>query len=304
MSCLPGMPCFPITYSFYPPGCEGNSVFKGYPIVSTLLCYAGPVLPNSGINPGDSVSLALAKLDNEMSPSQLVANLIAGLESNPSLLGAFCSVISACNTTSTTTTIQTPTPAYIVSTITDGYGTVCDACSDNNFITTVYSNASYLTPVHYMIFYTDPEMTNPVNSGGFWFRINWGGPIHTGWDVLIQGSSDGINIGDHCSSCLTTTTTTVRPPYVAVQATVGYDTPCGSCQGTFSQPTTLYISSDTIGAPPAIGYIFYTDSALTIPFVPDPSFPWFGIMWTDGLNYYANINGAGTITDTAWCNVC
>lgn len=106
MSCLPGMPCYSstTTYSYYPPGCENQMVFRGYPITSTLICYAGPILPNSGIAPGDSLTVALQKLDNELSPTQLVTNLIAALETNPTLLNLFCNVISNCNTTTSTTT--------------------------------------------------------------------------------------------------------------------------------------------------------------------------------------------------------
>lgn len=104
MSCVPGMPCYPTTISYYPPGCENEMVFKGYPITSTLVCYAGPILPVSGITSGDSLSVALAKLDNQLSPTELVINFISVLETNPSLFNLFCSVISGCNTTTSTTT--------------------------------------------------------------------------------------------------------------------------------------------------------------------------------------------------------
>ena len=216
MSCLPGMPCFPVTYSFYPLGCEGNSVFKGYPIISTLLCYAGPILPNSGINPGDSVSVALAKMDNQLSASELVTTLIAGLESNPSLLAALCSTMSACNTTSTTTTIQPSPILYYTSQLTTGYPNTgeyayCAACPDTNYITTIYTSSQFDTPVLGMGIYLDPGLTIPLFIPVSYFKINWGGPIHNGWDVLTIGSN-GVQGGFHCSDCLTTTTTTTTVP--------------------------------------------------------------------------------------------
>jgi hypothetical protein len=94
MSCLPGMPCY--TTITYPSTCGVSRAFYGYPITSDLLCYAGPVLPNTGIASSNTITVALQKIDAELSPASLLEAIILALDNNPTLKAALCSALSDC----------------------------------------------------------------------------------------------------------------------------------------------------------------------------------------------------------------
>lgn len=87
----------------YPKKCNVGW-FAGYPIKSDLLCYNGPNLPNTGINTGNTLTLALEKIDLYLTPESLVQTLIQMIQSNPSLNVSFCTLVNTCVANSTTTT--------------------------------------------------------------------------------------------------------------------------------------------------------------------------------------------------------
>jgi hypothetical protein len=104
MACVPGMPCFStpsydselgnvITYTTYPVGCVPSSQ---QPMSSTLVAYSGPFLPNSEIENLDNLSVALQKLDNELSGESLVNAIILAVQSDPALKAALCAEIGTC----------------------------------------------------------------------------------------------------------------------------------------------------------------------------------------------------------------
>jgi len=97
------MPCYQNT-PYITPKCGNPSSFKGYPINSNLLCYAGPILTNSSINPGDSISLSLQKIDNQLSPNNIAEDFFAAINNSPSLKNIFGNLVNSVITTTTTTT--------------------------------------------------------------------------------------------------------------------------------------------------------------------------------------------------------
>lgn len=101
--CLPGMPCYSQNV-YYTPKCGSSYGFKGYPINSNLLCYAGPILPNTEINPGDTLSLAFQKIDNQLSPANIAEDFFAAIANSPSLKNIFGNLVNSVITTTTTTT--------------------------------------------------------------------------------------------------------------------------------------------------------------------------------------------------------
>lgn len=112
MACVPGTPCFENTVNAYYPQQCNNGAFAGYPIPTSSVQYNGPDLPNSGIDTGDTLTLALQKLDNTCNPVELAQNIIAAINQNPSLQVMFCALVNSCSitpTTTTTTTTITPT---------------------------------------------------------------------------------------------------------------------------------------------------------------------------------------------------
>jgi hypothetical protein len=107
MACVPGTPCFENTVNaYYPQNCN-NGAFAGYPIPTSAVQYNGPDLPNSGIDTGDILTLALQKLDNAIEPVELVQTLITVINQNPSLKVMFCTLVNSCAITPTTTTTTT-----------------------------------------------------------------------------------------------------------------------------------------------------------------------------------------------------
>lgn len=110
MACVPGTPCFENTVNAYYPQQCNNGAFAGYPIPTSAVQYNGPDLPNSGIDTGDILTLALQKLDNALEPIELVQTLITVINQNPSLKVMFCTLVNSCAITPTTSTTTTITP--------------------------------------------------------------------------------------------------------------------------------------------------------------------------------------------------
>ena len=97
------MPCYETVY--YTPKCGEKNAFKGYPINSNLLCYSGPILANSEINTGDSVTLALQKIDNQLSSENIAEDFFAAITNSPSLKNIFSVLVNSVITTTSTTTV-------------------------------------------------------------------------------------------------------------------------------------------------------------------------------------------------------
>lgn len=114
MACVPGMPC----YSDHIPANSWNRDFIGYPISANLVCYDGEALPETGVNPGDNLILALEKIDYALSPITLTQKFLNAISSNPSLKAEFCSTIANSCTTTTTSTSTTSTSTSTTTTTT------------------------------------------------------------------------------------------------------------------------------------------------------------------------------------------
>jgi hypothetical protein len=118
MACVPGTPCFENTVNaYYPQNCN-NGAFAGYPVPTSAVQYNGPGLPNSGIDTGDILTLALQKLDNAIEPVELVQTLITVINQNPSLKVMFCTLVNSCAITPTTSTTSSSTSTSTSSTTT------------------------------------------------------------------------------------------------------------------------------------------------------------------------------------------
>jgi len=86
MSCLPGTPCYQnevVVYTKYPAGC-GNDPIK-LPLGSDYIIYTGPNLPYTGIQTNDDLTESIQKIDNLLSPEELISYIVSILENNPSL---------------------------------------------------------------------------------------------------------------------------------------------------------------------------------------------------------------------------
>jgi len=99
INCLPGTPCY---NAYYHPQVSYNC---GSCIIDTAnVVYYGPNLPNSGVNTRDRLNTVLQKLDNALTPENLANALIDAIATDPVLAVQFCTLISNCGTTTTTTT--------------------------------------------------------------------------------------------------------------------------------------------------------------------------------------------------------
>ena len=100
LNCLPGTPCYDAYY--HPPGerCYTDSI---------NVIYYGPNLPNTGINTGNNLNLILQKIDNKLSPESLATALVNAIASDPVLAVHFCTLVSNCYTTTTTSTTRATT---------------------------------------------------------------------------------------------------------------------------------------------------------------------------------------------------
>ena len=126
MSCLPGMPCYgPEIYAVFPKGCCNPT--EVCPVNSDIVIYSGPNLPNTGINTNNSLTLALQKIDEAISPEAILEDFLAIIQSNVLLRAAFCALVNECTgittttTTSTSSTTTTTTTTVFPYTIGDAY---------------------------------------------------------------------------------------------------------------------------------------------------------------------------------------
>ena len=86
MACLPCNPRYSAYYHPVPVGCSNTMV------TSTNTYYVGPNLPNSGVQGGDNLTLALEKIDNNLS----AASLLAAIGASSILKAQLCAIISSC----------------------------------------------------------------------------------------------------------------------------------------------------------------------------------------------------------------
>jgi hypothetical protein len=144
MACVPGTPCFENTVNAYYPQQCNNGAFAGYPIPTSAVQYNGPDLPNSGIDTGDILTLALQKLDNAIEPVELVQTLITVINQNPSLKVMFCTLVNSCAITPTTTTTST-TVIPITTTTTTITPTTTTSTTSSSSTTTTTTTAVPIT---------------------------------------------------------------------------------------------------------------------------------------------------------------
>lgn len=99
--CKPGMPCYKgndlIVYTTYPKGCTSSSPScNSYPISSDNLIYTGSNLSNIGGNTNDTFTVMIQKINEKLSPEEILENIISILNSNPTLKTALCEALSDC----------------------------------------------------------------------------------------------------------------------------------------------------------------------------------------------------------------
>lgn len=63
---------------------------------SSTIIYDGSNLPNTGIETYNNLTLALEKIDNELSPYLLAQNIMNAIANNVQLQAIFCNLISSC----------------------------------------------------------------------------------------------------------------------------------------------------------------------------------------------------------------
>jgi len=100
MACLPGMPCYQ-TGPVYP---EGMGPCPPVCLDASQIIYNGNNLPCSGVNTGDSVDIALEKIDTKVCPENILASILLLLSINPVFYNQFCQLVNSCIPTTTTTT--------------------------------------------------------------------------------------------------------------------------------------------------------------------------------------------------------
>lgn len=96
--CVPGMPCYNenvIVYTTYPAGCQTTTPGPfTLPFSSDDLYYAGPNLIYAGIDTSDSLTVAIQKIDEKLSPTELINLIITAIEGDESLRTALCTALN------------------------------------------------------------------------------------------------------------------------------------------------------------------------------------------------------------------
>lgn len=287
MACVPGTPCFENTSNAYYPQQCNNGWFAGYPIPTSSIQYNGPNLPNSGVDTGDGMNVAMQKLDNALDPIELVQTLITVINQNPSLQVMFCTLVNSCiYTTTTTTTLSPPTEDLNLS----ANGILCGVSKDwtqetpaevkcdwlelfnvgnPNYGGTIFK---YYTSAGVNVgtqLYSSTPGNPPITYSGNYI-YDTGGPytsakvvtVTTGVISAIYNLSDLPVCGPYVCPTTTTTTTAVS---LASQETISSTNELLPCQGIGGSVTVFY--NGNIGLPSAP---LYTNPELTFPY--DPGF--------------------------------
>jgi len=207
MACVPGTPCFENTVNAYYPQQCNNGAFAGYPIPTSAVQYNGPALPNSGIDTGDTLTLALQKLDNALDPVELVQTLITVINQNPSLQAMFCALVNSCAITPTTTTTSSSTSTS-TSTSTTTTTTTLGPPTEN---ITLYSNGVICGA------FKDWSQETPAEVKCDWIEVFNSGSPQYGGSIFLYYISAGFNVGTQLYS-----TTPGNPP-VTFSGTYIYD---------------------------------------------------------------------------------
>lgn len=100
MACLPGMPCYQ-TGPVYP---EGMGPCPPVCLDASQIVYNGNNLPCSGVNTGDSLDIALEKIDSKICPEYVLNAILILIRVNPTFHVQFCELVNGCLPTTTTTT--------------------------------------------------------------------------------------------------------------------------------------------------------------------------------------------------------
>lgn len=99
--CKPGIPCYPggdlVVYTSYPRGCTSSYPnCNSYPISSDNLIYTGSNLSNIGGNTNDTLTVIVQKINEKLSPTEILENIISLLNSDAELKAALCEALSDC----------------------------------------------------------------------------------------------------------------------------------------------------------------------------------------------------------------
>ncbi len=191
MACVPGSPCFENTSNAYYPQQCNNGWFAGYPIPTSSIQYNGPNLPNSGVDTGDGMNVAMQKLDNALDPIELVQTLITVINQNPSLQVMFCTLVNSCiYSTTTTTTTVTPTTTTTTSsststtTSTSTSTTTSTSTSTSTTSTSTTTTTTTATPtttttttsaIAYPVDFRPRSASSTSQQFKIWFSTDFGG---------------------------------------------------------------------------------------------------------------------------------
>lgn len=95
MACLPGMPCYgQLVRVVYPKGCDPCAFVT---TDSTKVIYNGSNLSCVGVQTGDSLQIALQKIDEKICSDELVAQVLETITNDNLLKAYFCQLIASCS---------------------------------------------------------------------------------------------------------------------------------------------------------------------------------------------------------------
>jgi surface protein len=109
MSCVPGMRCYEENLPPALPEGVCSSEFIGYPIISNFIYYSGENLPNTGIVTNDFLTVALQKIDPQISSISIAEKILNQMQNNPTYNAQICDVVNSCFAPPTTTTTSSST---------------------------------------------------------------------------------------------------------------------------------------------------------------------------------------------------
>jgi hypothetical protein len=149
MNCLPGTPCYDENNPPALPEGVSSSDFIGYPIISDFIYYSGENLPNTGIVTNDFLTVALQKIDPQLSAMSITQKILNRMQNNPAYNAQICQEVYACLGGTTTTTSTSTSTSTTTSTSTSTTSTTTSTSTSTTTTTTTAIPCDCHTVVNY-----------------------------------------------------------------------------------------------------------------------------------------------------------
>lgn len=262
MNCLPGTPCYDENNPPALPEGVSSSDFIGYPIISDFIYYSGENLPNTGIVTNDFLTVALQKIDPQLSAMSITQKILNRMQNNPAYNAQICQEVYAClggTTTTTTSTTSTSSTTTTTTTLANAKFPLSESAVDGPTACAAYPTGGGVFSLNYFyavpgaiiangtVLYSNNTLTTFApnqwySNGTVYFEIVANGVISS---VTVCPGMTTTTTSTSTSTTTTSTSTTTTTTTVAPTTTTTSSTSTTTSTSTSTTTTTTTLSPTT-----------------------------------------------------------